>query len=116
VLLPRAARRFINRASTLLTQRPMSEKTESEEYEEDDAEEAAEDTGDDLDVDHLIKDLETLKRRGPKISDPAWRRLERYMEEKHTSELLSDFDDYDIGVEDGGGGNGASRHRKKKRR
>lgn len=91
----------------------MSEKSESEEFEEDDAEEAVEDS-DDLDVDHLIKDLETLKRRGPKITDPAWRRLERYMEEKHTSELLSDFDDYDIGVE--GSGNGASRPKKKKRR
>jgi hypothetical protein len=89
----------------------MSEKTESEEYEEDDAEEAVEDS-DDLDVDHLIKDLETLKRRGPKVSDPAWRRLERYMEEKRTSELLSDFDDYDIGGESDGSG----RPRKKKRR
>lgn len=88
----------------------MSEKSESEEFEEDDAEEAVEDS-DDLDVDHLIKDLETLKRRGPKVSDPAWRRLERYMEEKRTSELLSDFDDYDIGI-DGEGG----RPKKKKRR
>jgi hypothetical protein len=88
----------------------MSEKTESEEFEEDDAEEAVEDS-EDLDVDHLIKDLETLKRRGPKVSDPAWRRLERYMEEKRTSELLSDFDDYDIGVD-----GGISRPRKKKRR
>jgi len=87
----------------------MSEKSESEEFEEDDAEEAVEDS-DDLDVDHLIKDLETLKRRGPKVSDPAWRRLERYMEEKRTSELLSDFDDYDIGAD------GDGRSRKKKRR
>ena len=39
-----------------------------------------------------------MKRRGPKVTDPAWRRLERYMEEKRTSEQLSDFDDYDIGV------------------
>jgi hypothetical protein len=88
----------------------MSEKSESEEFEEDDAEEAVEDS-EDLDVDHLIKDLETLKRRGPKVSDPAWRRLERYMEEKRTSELLSDFDDYDIGA-DGEGG----RPKRKKRR
>jgi len=94
----------------------VNEKTESEEYDEDDAEEAVEDSsgGDDLDVDHLIKDLESLKRRGPKISDPAWRRLERYMEDKRTSELLSDFDDYDIGVEDGDG-SGQRRRRLKKR-
>lgn len=89
----------------------MTEKTESEEFEEDDAEEAVEDS-DDLDVDHLIKDLESLKRRGPKITDPAWRRLERYMEEKRTSELLSDFDDYDIGV----AGDGSEPRRKKKKR
>jgi hypothetical protein len=42
-----------------------------------------------------------MKRRGPKVSDPAWRRLERLMEEKRTSEQLSDFDDYDIGDEGG---------------
>lgn len=77
----------------------MSEKSESEEFDEDDAEEVA-GSGDDVDVDHLIKGLESLKRRGPKIADPAWRRLERLREDKHTAELLSDFDDYDIG-EDG---------------
>jgi hypothetical protein len=94
----------------------VNEKTESEEFDEDDAEEAVEDSGggDDLDVDHLIKDLESLKRRGPKITDPAWRRLERYMEDKRTSELLSDFDDYDIGVEAGGDGSEPRRKRKKR--
>ena len=30
-------------------------------------------------------------------AEPAWRKLERLREQKHTSELLSDFDDYDIG-------------------
>jgi hypothetical protein len=79
----------------------MSEKSEQEEFDEDDAEEVA-DTGDDVDVDHLIKGLESLKRRGPKIADPAWRRLERMREDKHTAEMVSDFDDYDIG-EDGAG-------------
>lgn len=78
----------------------MSEKSESEEFDEDDAEEVA-DAGDNVNVDHMIKGLESLKRRGPKITDPAWRRLERLREDKHTAELLSDFDDYDIG-EDGG--------------
>jgi hypothetical protein len=65
----------------------MSEKTESDEYEE----RRRGRRRPDLDVDHLIKDLETLKRRGPKVSDPAWRRLERLMEEKRTSEQLSDL-------------------------
>ncbi len=89
----------------------MSEKTESDEYDEEERDEAVEET--DLDVDHLIKDLESMKRRGPKVSDPAWRRLERYMEEKRTSEQLSDFDDYDIGSEDGDGS--AGRRRKKRK-
>lgn len=89
----------------------MSEKSESEEFDEDDAEESA-GPGEDLDVDHLIKGLESLKRRGPKIADPAWRRLERLREEKHTAEMVSDFDDYDIGADDGGGG---PPRRKKKR-
>lgn len=89
----------------------MSEKSESEEFDEDDAEEPA-GAGEDLDVDHMIKGLESLKRRGPKITDPAWRRLERLREEKHTAEMVSDFDDYDIGSEDGGDG---SRRRRKKR-
>ncbi len=90
----------------------MNEKSESEEFDEDDAEEVAEASdsgGDDVDVDHLMKGLESLKRRGPKIADPAWRRLERLREDKHTAEMVSDFDDYDIG-EDG------SAPRKKKRR
>ncbi|HKE45590.1 MAG TPA: hypothetical protein VKB41_13745 [Steroidobacteraceae bacterium] len=88
----------------------MSEKSESDEYEEDEGEEPAE-PSEDLDVDHLIKDLESMKRRGPKVTDPAWRRLERYMEDKRTSEQLSDFDDYDIGREDG---EAIPRRRKKK--
>ena len=38
------------------------------------------------------------KKRGQKGADPAWRRLELLMEQKRVAELLSDFDDYDIGV------------------
>jgi len=84
----------------------MSEKTDSEEFDEDDVEESPE-SGDDVDVDHMIKGLDSLKRRGQKLADPAWRRLERLREDKHTAELLSDFDDYDIGDE------GMARRRKK---
>jgi hypothetical protein len=74
----------------------MSEKPESEEFEEEDAEESAP-GGDDVDVDHIMRDVESQRRRAPKGAEPAWRRLERVMEERRTAELLSDFDDYDIG-------------------
>jgi hypothetical protein len=73
----------------------MSEKPESDEFEEEDAEEAAP-GGDDVDVDHIMRDVESQRRRAPKGAEPAWRRLERVMEERRTAELLSDFDDYDI--------------------
>lgn len=77
----------------------MAEK-DADEFEEDDADEAVE--SDDPDLEHLIKDLEQQKRRsGPKGGEPAWRRLEKYMEQKRTAELLSDFDDYEIGDDAG---------------
>jgi hypothetical protein len=83
----------------------MGEKRESDEFEEDDVDEAV--GSDDPDLDHLFKDLERQKRRGgPKGGEPAWRRLEKYMEQKRTAELLSDFDDYEIeegGSKDAGG-------------
>ena len=72
----------------------MSEK-EAEEFEDDEAEEVA-GSGDDVDIEYLIEDLDKRKKAGPKPGEPAWRRLEKYREEKHTAELLSDFDDYDI--------------------
>ena len=78
----------------------MSEKTETEEFDED-ADELASDS-DDVDLDRVTKDLEMAKRRGQKGSDPAWRRLELLMEQKRTAELLSDFDDYDIGLPESG--------------
>ena len=75
----------------------MSEKTESEEFDEDADELTSE--SDDVDLDRVTKDLEMAKRRGQKgAGDPAWRRLELLMEQKRTAELLSDFDDYDIGL------------------
>jgi len=80
----------------------MSEKPESDEFEEEDAEESAP-GGDDVDVDHIMRDVESQRRRAPKGAEPAWRRLERVMEERRTAELLSDFDDYEIeGVEEDG--------------
>ena len=74
----------------------MSEKPESDEFEEEDAEDAPP-GGDDVDVDHIMRDVDSQRRRAPKGAEPAWRRLERVMEERRTAELLSDFDDYEIG-------------------
>ena len=79
----------------------MSEKPESDEFEEEDAEDTAP-GGDDVDVDHIMRDVESQRRRAPKGAEPTWRRLERVMEERRTAELMSDFDDYEIGDADGG--------------
>lgn len=76
----------------------MSEKTQSEEFDEEDEAEEAVGAGDELDIEHLIEDLDKRKRGAPKAGEPAWRRLERLREEKLTAELLSDFDDYEIGM------------------
>jgi hypothetical protein len=77
----------------------MSEKPESDEFEEEEAEEPL--VGDsDIDLDQVNKELDMAKRRGQKVGDPAWRRLERLLEDKRTAELTSDFEDYDIGVDD----------------
>jgi hypothetical protein len=73
----------------------MIEKPESDEFEEEDAEDAAP-GGDEVDVDHIMRDVESQRRRAPKGAEPAWRRLERVMEERRTAELMSDFDDYEI--------------------
>ena len=79
----------------------MSEKPESDEFEDDEAEEPTVEEGD-VDLDQVIKDLDLAKRRGQKTGEPAWRRLERMLEDKRTAELTSDFDDYDIGSDDDG--------------
>ena len=73
----------------------MNEKPESEEFDEDEEETAFETTSE-VDFDRLAKDLDAAKKRAQKLGDPAWRRLERRMEDKTTAELTSDFDDYDI--------------------
>jgi hypothetical protein len=74
----------------------MSEKPESDEFEEDEDAEPQSD-GADVDLDQVTKELDLAKRRGQKLGDPAWRRLERIIEDKRVQELTSDFDDYDIG-------------------
>ena len=79
----------------------MSEKPESDEFEEDEDDTPVSD-GADVDLDQVNKELDLAKRRG-KLGDPAWRRLERIIEDKRVAELTSDFDDYDIGADDDGG-------------
>ncbi len=74
----------------------MAEKPESDEFDEEDADDAPGDE-ESLDVDRLMQDLDKRKRGAPRGAEPAWRKLERLLEQKRTSELLSDFDDYDIG-------------------
>jgi hypothetical protein len=78
--------------------RVSSEKPESEEFEEEDAEDVAPGV-EDVDVDHIMRDVDSQRRRAPKGAEPAWRRLERVMEERRTAELMSDFDDYEIGAD-----------------
>jgi hypothetical protein len=77
----------------------MSEKSESDEFESEDDEEPPVEEGD-VDLDQVIKDLDLAKRRGQRAGDPAWRRLERLLEEKRTAELTSDFEDYDVGADE----------------
>jgi hypothetical protein len=72
----------------------MSEKPESDEFE--DEEDDTPVVGEDVDLDQVNKELDLAKRRGQKLGDPAWRRLERIIEDKRTAELTSDFDDYDL--------------------
>jgi hypothetical protein len=102
----------------------VSEKPESEEFEEEDAEDAAP-GGDDVDVDQVMRDVDSQRRRAPKGAEPAWRRLERVMEERRTAELMSDFDDYEIGADDDGsqadedgenGENGDAKNSRKKKK
>ena len=75
----------------------MSEKPEDS-FEDEEADDIV-DGGEDIDLDRMIRDLDTRKRRSSRApaGEPAWRKLERFLEDRRTAELLSDFDDYDIG-------------------
>ena len=77
----------------------MSEKPESEEFEEEEDDGGAVES-EDLDVDHLIADIDKRKKNVVKAGEPAWRRLERIREERETAAQLSDFDDYEIGLDE----------------
>jgi hypothetical protein len=71
----------------------MSEKPESDDFEEE--EDAAVDS-EEIDVDGLMSDLDKRKKSAVKAGEPAWRRLERIREERETAQQISDFDDYDL--------------------
>ena len=86
----------------------MSEKPE-EEFEDEEPDEL-EDAEESLDVDKLMRDFDTRKRRGARVAgEPAWRKLERRLEERRTKGLLSDFEDYPV---DGSGTDGDSAAKK----
>jgi hypothetical protein len=76
----------------------MIEKPESDEF-EDEADDAVADS-DDSDIDSLLNDLGRVKRGSVPQGEPAWRKLEKYREQRETAELVSDFDDYDIDNDD----------------
>lgn len=82
----------------------MNEKAQSEEFEAEDDDVIDDDAtlvgNEDVDIDRLFRDFDKRKRSSAKPGDPAWRRLEKYREDKHTAELVSDFDDYQIGGDD----------------
>ncbi len=72
----------------------MSEKPESEEFDDEEDDVAAD--SDDSSLEHLLDDFDKRKKGAPKVGEPAWRRLERRREEMETAAQLSDIDDYDI--------------------
>ena len=83
----------------------MSEKPESEDFDDEEDDVAAD--ADDPVLDHLLSDFDKRKKGAPKPGEPAWRKLERRREERETAAQLSDLDDYDIDEP------GAVRHRRK---
>jgi hypothetical protein len=83
----------------------MGANPDSDEFDEDDADEIAPED-EELDLARAIKDMDIAKRRGEKVGEPAWRRLEQRLEQRRTAELISDFEDYD--VDDSAEGSGSS--------
>lgn len=86
----------------------MSEKPESEEFDEEEDDGGAVESSEDLDVDHLMADIDKRKKNVVKAGEPAWRRLERIREERETAAQLSDFDDYEIGMDADGADDASS--------
>lgn len=78
----------------------MSEKPESDEFDEEDVDLDSINT-DEAGYEFALEDLRPKKGAAPQ-GEPAWRKLEKLREQKYTAEQLSDFDDYDIGDGEGG--------------
>lgn len=89
-----------------MSEKPKEEFEDEEPDELDDAEEA-------LDVDKLMRDLDTRNRRSTRVAgEPAWRKLERKLEERRTKGLLSDFEDYTVDESGAGEESGAKKPRR----
>ena len=89
-----------------MSEKPKEEFEDEEPDELEDAEEA-------LDVDKLMRDFDTRKRRGARVAgEPAWRKLERKLEERRTKGLLSDFEDYPVDGSGAGPESGAKKPRR----
>ncbi|HUO82422.1 MAG TPA: hypothetical protein VM616_06140 [Gammaproteobacteria bacterium] len=73
----------------------MGDESESDAYEDDDIDDIVEDP-EVLDIDHLIDDLESRARLRNRRDEPAWRRLEKYLEEKRCREDIADFEDFEL--------------------
>lgn len=73
----------------------MGANPDSDEFDEDEADEIVPEE-EELDLARAIKDMDIAKRRGEKVGEPAWRRLEQRLEQRRTAELISDFEDYDV--------------------
>jgi hypothetical protein len=73
----------------------MGANPDSDEFDENEADEIAPEE-EELDLARAIKDMDIAKRRGEKVGEPAWRRLEQRLEQRRTAELISDFEDYDV--------------------
>ncbi len=70
----------------------MAEKSEADDYDEGDDE--ALDGGEQEDLDAVFKDLDRQRKPSSQpAGEPAWRKLEKYLEDKRTARLLADFDD-----------------------
>ncbi len=87
-----------------MSEKPKEDFEDEEPDELEDAEEA-------LDVDRLMRDFDTRKRRGSRAAagEPAWRKLERMLEDRRTAGLLTDFEDYEVGAPAAGDDSGAGR-------
>ena len=92
----------------------MGANPDSDEFDEDDGEEIAPEE-EELDLARAIKDMDIAKRRGEKVGEPAWRRLEQRLEQRRTAEQISDFEDYDVGTsEESSGADGSVKSRARK--